>query len=424
MIFRRLLTTHVIAASAVLALVTGCGDSRSPEGRSDDGARGPITFAGGKDTTGRLRLILEKWNQKHPDEKVTLLELSESADEQRTTIVQNFLAGSSRFDVIKADVVWTAEFAARGWLEPLEENRFATDRILKGPVETAKYQGRLFAVPYTSNAGLLFYRSDLVAVPPTNWAELRKLCGTVAAKNNIPCYAGQYAQYEGLTVNVSEAINSAGGSFVEDGGRVVTVDSPQARAGLQFLADGFKQGWIPKEAITYKEEESRRAFQQGRLLFLRNWPYVYNLANTEGPDSRIAGKFKVAPLPGPNGPGSSTLGGYNLALSKFSRHKATAKDWMAFMQSEETQRQVLTDLSQAPVAASIYDDPELRRQRPYLATLKESILTAKKRPETANYSGITLVIQKNAYAVLQGGKSVDQAVTDMAAELKKAASRR
>jgi multiple sugar transport system substrate-binding protein len=421
---RSLFSANVIATCIALALTVSCKDSRDGQGKGDGEARGPITLAGGKDVTGKLHLLLDKWNQNHPNEKVALLELPESADEQRNSIVQNFQAKSSRYDVIKTDVVWTAEFAARGWVEPLEEGRFATDRILRTAADTAKYEGKLYAAPYTTNAGMLYYRSDLVRTPPATWAELVRLCNTVAKQNSLPCYAGQFAQYEGLTVNVSEAVNSAGGSFVEDGGKKVIVDSPQAREGLQFLVDGFAQGWIPKEAITYKEEESRRAFQQGRLLFLRNWSYVYNLANTDGPDSRIAGKFKAALLPGPKEAGSSTLGGFNLALSRFSAHKATAKDWMEFMQSEATQRFLLTDLSQSPVAASVYDDPQLQARIPYLATLKESILRARKRPQTANYNATTIAIQRHAYPALQGRKSVGQAITDMAEELKQAASRR
>lgn len=410
------------AAIALGTLLAGCGGS-TPDGSGAPG-RGPITYAAGKDATGKLQSIVDTWNDRHPDQKVTFVELPESADEQRMSLVQNFHARSARYDVVAADVVWTAEFAARRWLEPLEPERFATDRLLRAPVDTARYDGRLFAAPYTSNAGLLYYRTDLVSTPPATWAELRRVCETVAVRHRIPCYAGQYAPYEGLTVNVLEAINSAGGSVVRNAGRSVTVDSAEARVGLGFLVDGFRLGWIPREAITYKEEESRRAFQQGRLLFLRNWPYVYRLANTDGPDSRIAGRFAVAALPGPRGPGSATLGGYNLALSAFSRRKATAKDWMAFMQSDETQRRILLDLSKAPVVAALYDDPELRRRVPYLGTLKTSLVAAQKRPETPNYNAVTLVIQRQSYEALQGRKSVDQAITDMARELEQAAARR
>lgn len=413
--------TAAVSLAVLAVIVSGCSGSTPGENNAtSDSGRGPITFATGKDTTGQLQKLLDRWNTAHPSEKVTMVELSESADDQRNAMVQNFQAKSSRFDVVNADVVWTAEFAARGWIAPLD-GKIDTSALLPATVATATYNGKLYAAPYTSDGGMLYYRKDLVPTPPTTWDELKADCA-VATQNKMGCYAGQFAQYEGLTVNVSEAINSAGGDIVKNSGKDVTVDSAEARAGLQFLVDGFKQGYIPKEAITYQEEEGRRAFQQGHLLFLRNWPYVYNLAQAPGKDSVVQGKFAVAPLPGPNGPGSSTLGGHNLALSSFSKHQQSAIDWMTFMESTDIQRPLLTELSNAPVVASLYDDPQLQQQVPYLATLKQSILKAKTRPVTPVYNEVTLAVEKNAYEALQGNKSVDDALKDMAADIKRAAA--
>ncbi|HEY9389585.1 MAG TPA: ABC transporter substrate-binding protein [Mycobacteriales bacterium] len=413
--------TAAVSLAVLATIVSGCsGSTPGEDNAASDNGRGPITFATGKDTTGQLQKLLDQWNTAHPSEKVTMVELSESADDQRNAMVQNFQAKSSRFDVVNADVVWTAEFAARGWIAPLD-GKVDTSALLPATVATATYNGKLYAAPYASDGGMLYYRKDLVPTPPKTWDELKADCA-VAKQNNMGCYAGQFAQYEGLTVNVSEAINSAGGDIVKNSGKDVTVDSAEAKKGLQFLVDGFQQGYIPKEAITYQEEEGRRAFQQGHLLFLRNWPYVYNLAKAPGKDSVVQDKFAVAPLPGPNGPGSSTLGGHNLALSSFSKHQQSAIDWMKFMESTDIQRQLLTELSNAPVVASLYDDPQLQQQVPYLATLKASILNAKTRPVTPVYNEVTLAIEKNSYEALQGKKSVDDALKDMAADIKRAAA--
>ena len=413
--------TAAVSLAVLATIVSGCsGSTPGEDNTASDNGRGPITFATGKDTTGQLQKLLDQWNTAHPSEKVTMVELSESADDQRNAMVQNFQAKSSRFDVVNADVVWTAEFAARGWIAPLD-GKVDTSALLPATVATATYNGKLYAAPYASDGGMLYYRKDLVPTPPKTWDELKADCA-VAKQNNMGCYAGQFAQYEGLTVNVSEAINSAGGDIVKNSGKDVTVDSAEAKKGLQFLVDGFQQGYIPKEAITYQEEEGRRAFQQGHLLFLRNWPYVYNLAKAPGKDSVVQDKFAVAPLPGPNGPGSSTLGGHNLALSSFSKHQQSAIDWMKFMESTDIQRQLLTELSNAPVVASLYDDPQLQQQVPYLATLKASILNAKTRPVTPVYNEVTLAIEKNSYEALQGKKSVDDALKDMAADIKRAAA--
>ena len=146
---------------------------------------------------------------------------------------------------------------------------------------------------------MLYYRKDLVPTPPTTWDEMMGMC-SIAEENNMACYAGQFAKYEGLTVNASEAINSAGGSVLDDDGKP-NLTRRKRKAGLENLAKAYADGNIPKEAITYQEEQGRQAFQDGKLLFHRNWPYVYNLATTEG-SSKVKDKFGVAPLPGQGRP--------------------------------------------------------------------------------------------------------------------------
>ncbi|MPY81529.1 MAG: extracellular solute-binding protein, partial [Actinophytocola sp.] len=139
--------------------------------------------------------------------------------------------------------------------------------------------------------------------------------------------------------------------------------------------------------------------------------------------SKVAGKFDVAPLPGVSGPGSSTLGGHNLAISKFAKHKATALDFITFATSEASQRLALEVASTAGVYQAIYDDPELIKKWPYLPTLKESVLGAVPRPVVVNYGDDTLAIQENAYAAINGEKTVDEALADMQAALEKATKR-
>ena len=403
-----------LVASTLMA-AAGCAGS-TPGGGSGGDGRGPFTFVIGKDTSGHMQDIVDMWNKDHPKEKATLLELPESADAQRSAMVQNLQAKSDRFDVLYTDVIWTAEFAARDWIIQLDKSRYPLDKMLDGPVQTGLYQGKLYTLPWVSDGGLLYYRSDLVDEPPKTWSELISMCET-AKQNDMGCYSGQFAKYEGLTVNVSEAIHSAGGRILSKNGEKVVINSPQARKGMKFLVEGFEKGYIPDAAITYKEEESRRAFQSGKLLFLRNWPYVYGLAQEEG--SEVAGKFDVAPLPGPNGQGVSTLGGHNLAISAFSDAKKSARDFLKFMISKKVQRFALTKQSYAPVLASLYDEKKLVEQFPYLPTLKKSIATAKPRPVTPYYNGISLAIQKHTYRALQGDKSVDQAIKDLEKELQR-----
>jgi multiple sugar transport system substrate-binding protein len=424
-------TAFVAVASSFALLATACGsgdDGSSGGGGGSAGAlegRGPITFATGKDTSGFLPKQLEAWNSAHPNEKVELKELPESADAQRQQMVQNAQAQSDAFTVLNMDVVWTSEFAANQWITQIPEDKVPDlGKLIPATVQTAKYRDKLYGVPITSDGGLLYYRKDLltkagIADAPKTWDEMLAACLKVQAlpeAKGMSCYAGQFEKYEGLTVNFSEAINSAGGQVVGKDGKP-NINTPEAKAGLEELVNGFKTGAIPKAAITYKEEESRRAFQEGKLLFLRNWPYVYSLANKTDGSSKVVGKFAVAPLPGKSGPGVSSLGGHDYAINSFAKNKATAIDFINFMASEARQKANLQATSQAPTWQSLYDDPTLTKQFPYLAPLKASILGAQPRPQVVKYGDVTAAIQQTAYDALNGKVAPDKALSDLQTKL-------
>lgn len=388
---------------------TGGGGGSDADANMD--ARGPITFVQGKDNNNVIRPLIEKWNAAHTDEQVTFKEQTDQADQQHDDLVQHFQAKQSDYDVTDVDVVWTAEFAAKGWLQPLKDKMaIDTSAMLPATVQSATYKGTLYAAPRTSDGGILFYRKDLVPNPPKTWDEMMGMC-SIAKQNNIGCYAGQFSKYEGLTVNASEAINSAGGSVLNKDGKP-NLNTPEAKAGLENLAKAYADGNIPKEAITYKEEDSRQAFQSGKLLFLRNWPYVYSLMSTEG-SSAVKDKFGMTALPGKSGPGASSLGGHNTAISVYSKHKATALDFVKFLTSAESEKFYATQGSLAPVLGSLYTDQELVGKLPYLPVLKTSIENAVPRPVTPFYPAVTKAIQDNAYSAIKGEKTVETALSDM-----------
>jgi multiple sugar transport system substrate-binding protein len=315
------------------------------------------------------------------------------------------------------DVIWTAEFASNGWISPVSPRLVPLSQFLRPAVATATYDGRLWAVPFTSNAGLLYYRKDLVATPPRTWAQLERDAETIAPRHDMAGYAGQFAGYEGLTVNFAEAVQSAGGSILSPSGSRATLTSPQALSALSFLVSGFKQGWIPRAALGWDEEASRRAFEAGRLLFLRNWPYVYADAATPGSGNMVAGKFGVTTLPGPDGPGSSSLGGGNLAVSAFSQHPSTAMAFIRFLTSLPSERQVLIDTSLPPVWTRLYAEPALIRRFPYLPVLKQAILAARPRPEIASYNQLSLAISSAVHRALAQQVSVTQTLTSLNSQL-------
>jgi multiple sugar transport system substrate-binding protein len=325
---------------------------------------------------------------------------------------------------ISVDVVWTAEFAANGYVVALPPDQFPTDKMLKPTVDSATYFNKLYAYPTSSDGGMLYYRKDLLdkyqLQPPTTWDEMKAACEKIKAGENddkLNCYAGQYQKYEGLTVNFAEAVDSSGGSIIGPDGKP-TVNSPEAVKGLSFLVDAFKDGTIPKGAITWQEEQGRQAFQNGTLIFHRNWPYVYALAQKEDGSSKVAGKFAVAPLPGLTGPGTSSLGGHNFAIATNADNKGTVADWIKFMASAEAMKSNSLATGAAPTLTELYSDPELNKKYPYMEeTLKKSIETAKPRPIAVKYGDVTLAIQDAAYSALQGQTAPDAALNGLQTKL-------
>ncbi len=418
-----------VRSAAVVAAVIALGASglaacSSSGGGGGNSGTGPFTVVTGKDNSNVWPEIVKRWNAKYPKEKVTVKQQTDQADQQLQDLEQHFQAKDPNYDVVTVDVVWTAEFAAKGWVIPLTgNNKIDTTPLLPATVKAATYNGTLFAAPYASDGGLLFYRKDLVATAPKTWDEIIADCkgktSNTITGSKPGCYAGQFAKYEGLTVNAAEAINAAGGTIIKDDGKTPDVDTPEAAKGLSFLADGFKDGYIPKEAIGFQETQSLNAFIAGKLVFMRNWPYAVAVANGKG--SKVIGKFGIAPLPGPDGHGASSLGGHSLAVSKYSKHQASGVKFIKWMEEPAQQKWNLTQGTLAPVISSLYTDPELVKKFPYLPTLLASIKTAVPRPVTPFYPAVTEAIQANAYAALQG-TSVSTALKNMQAALKSATS--
>jgi multiple sugar transport system substrate-binding protein len=413
----------VAAAAAGLVLAAGCTDS-PPSGDpapSADGI-GPITFATGKDDAGFFTALIRPWNVAHPDQQVRLILLPETANGQLAQLTANLQAASPVYDVIDMDVVWTAQFASAGWIIPLDASMFPLAGFLRPAVDTAMYDAHLWAVPYYSNADLLYYRKDILAKagkqPPRTWAQLADLAKTVAPRYGLAGYAGQFAPYEGLTVNFAEAVQSAGGSILSPGGTTVTVDSPQAATGLEFLVNGLRAGWITKSSLGYAEESSAAEFESGKLLFLNNWPFIYSQASQPGPGNKVAGKFGVAPLPGLHGPGSSSLGGANLAVSAYSQHQRTALRFIQYLTSLPEEKQLLIDSGFPPVWTRLYSDPAMVRRFPYLPVVKRAILSARPRPSITGYGQASLAISSAVFQALNFRKTPVQALAEMAAELR------
>jgi len=412
-------TRRVLFAAAsvsALLLAAACGGGGSSGGGASGGAssgggadfskQGDIEYWSGKDTSGFVSKLISQFNAQHPNGKVTFHELSAKADEQRQQMIQNTQIKNPKMAVLSMDVVWSAEFAAKGYVEALPPDT-KTDGMLKAPVDAATYFGKLYGLPTSSDGGLLYYRKDLLAKynlkPPTTFDEMKAACDKIWAgegKGKLGCYAGQHDKYEGLTVNFAEAVNGAGGVIVGDDGKP-NVATPEATKGLSTLVDWFKTGYIPKAAITWQEEQGRTAFQHGELIFHRNWGYVAAHAQNDK-DSAVKGKFDSAPLPGISGPGVSSLGGHSFAVAKNADNKGTALDFLKYASSPDVQKAQLLKSTLTPVTEATYSDPDVLKAFPFFTTELKSVQGAKPRPKAVEYGDVTLAIQDAAYSALQG----------------------
>ena len=414
------------ALAAALASMAACSTSRG----NDDGpvtfeGTGPITWVQGKDNSGgKVQARIDEWNKANPGEKITLIELSADADQQRTALANAARINSNAYDVVALDNVWVSEFAANRWVVELPEDELKNDDILEPVWKTGVYKDKLFAVPYHTDAPVMFYRKDFlkqagVAVPKT-WDEVKTAIDKVRAlpgHENIGGFGGQFAKYEGLTCCTSEFIHTAGGGFYDADNQVI-VDSAESVTGLQWLIDGFSQGYIPKESLEWKEEDGRNAFEAGELLFYRQWPYQY--ANNK--ESLGTEKFDVAALPSIDGkPFVSTLGGHNCAITKGSKNKATALKFVKWWISEDSERYQLETQTLAPIYGSLYDDPELLKDFPYLPILKKSLENAKSRTQAVYYGDVTANIQDSIYPAIQqpGSRAAKDVIAGLSSSLKK-----
>jgi multiple sugar transport system substrate-binding protein len=406
----------MLAAGAASALA-GCTEPRDPPPRPRaaeplDGV-GPIVFAAPPDLSlgGQRRRAVERWSERHPGQRAEFVELPNQADLQRAELLTKLQAESRDYDVLGLDVVWTAEFARDGHILPLTSvaDALRVGQFLPAALESGRFEGELWAVPLHSNAGLLYFNTDLVPSPPRSWDELAAQAKSAVERHGVDGYVAQFARYEGLTVNFAEAVWGHGGALVE--GDRVTAASPAAVSALDRLARGVQEeGWIPKAALSYTEEESRERFQSGEAAFMRNWPYAYELL--EADDSPVKDKFQAVRLTG-----VSALGGLNLAISRHSQRRQTALDFIRFLTTDDAQTTTFEEGGYPAAVASVYDDRGVQYRQHYTAELLESIRTARSRPVSPYYGQVTRLIQDAAYSALRGIRSAADAMEQLAKDL-------
>ncbi|MGH3368603.1 MAG: ABC transporter substrate-binding protein [Nocardioidaceae bacterium] len=397
----RLRNRGLWAAAGTLSLVAVAACT---PGGGDEGGGGELTWAlGGSEAQpgGVHQKVAKLWSEENPDNPITIEVLPDEADQQREQQALELQAEGSNFDVLGVDVIWTGEYSENGWVESLEDVR---DQIepgsLPGAFESATWGGELWAAPYNSNAGFLYYRTDLVKEPPKTWQELCEMATTIGKKEGIGGFIGQGSRYEGFVVNWLEYYWSAGGELYNEDQSEVEFDTTLATQTTEFLAQAKESGCLAPGFNTAMEEEARNEFQSGKAVFMRNWPYAYGLIKDDKA-SPIRDKFDIAPLPTMTGQGTiSALGGFNNAVSAFSDNKEAAKEFVVWAATnEEVQKMLATEASVPPTLASIYDQ---LGDDPVMALLGEVLPEAKPRPPAPQWNEISVEMQRSLHPAYNG----------------------
>ncbi len=353
---------------------------------------------------------------------VELVQGPKSASDRLALFQQLLAAESADVDVYQVDVVWPGILGRH--LRALDPGAAHFPALIANNT----VDGALKAVPWFVDVGLLYYRADLLekhgrAVPET-WDELADTARAVAGAEGIAGFAFQGKAYEGLTCNAVEWIESFGGSLLSPAGAVV-LDQPPAVAAIAAAAS-----WIgtvaPEGVLSYGEEEARGLFQSGRAVFMRNWPYAWALVN--GPDSPVAGKVGVAPLPkgGAGGRHAAVLGGQGLAVSKYSRHPDLAADLVRWLTRPEEQARRARVAGYNPTIPALYEDPALLAAVPLLARLRPALDAAVARPSRVagpDYNQFSSIVWNAVHDALAGRASAEAALARAARRLERLARR-
>lgn len=368
------------------------------------------------------------WEEK-TGHRVDVVSTPNSSTERLSLYQQILSANSSDIDVMQIDVVWPGLLANH----LLDLREVLGDDAAAGHFETIVVNNtiddRLVAMPWFTDAGVLYYREDLLEKHghdvPTTWQALTETAREIQAaerdegNSRMQGFVFQGRAYEGLTVNALEWVASFGGGTVVDNDGEVTINNERAAQALDLAAS-----WVgdiaPEGVLNYTEEEARGVFQGGNAVFMRNWPYAWALAQSD--DSDVRGKVGVVQLPagGDEGQSAAGLGGWNLAVSRYSDNPELAADLVAFLTGEEEQKRRAIQASYNPTLDALYQDEEVLEAVPFFGTLYDTFTNAVARPSAPTgdaYGRVSNAFFSTTHDVLSGSKDGAQGVADLEGEL-------
>jgi multiple sugar transport system substrate-binding protein len=355
--------------------------------------------------------LLADFERAHPDVAVATEQLPNDSDTAHQYFLTALEAGAD-FDVFVVDVIWVQEFARAGWIADLSyaiPSEAIRNDFVSGAAEAVLLNDHVFAVPWYADVGLLYYRSDLVPRPPKTYSELERFAADARRKDpTLQGYVWQGRQYEGLVCNVYEVIWGHEGLT---GNEQLRINTGPARAALGYLHSLVQKHVSPDSVKSAAEEDSRRVFQSGRAVFMRNWPYAW--AEAQRPDSIVRGKIGVAPLPTLSGEkGHGALGGWQLAVNSRAapRNRAAAIKLIEYLTSPASNRALALAYGRNPPRRDLYQESEFAERAPAIVALYPMLESARPRPVTPYYNLLSDTLQSEFSAAIVGIRAPEKAL--------------
>lgn len=425
-----------LAGTALWGVESTWNTARSQQGPVE------LVFSFGPDDSGSLQTLIDNFNEQYKGRiQVSWQEMARETDTYFRQLESDFIARATDIDVIGGDIIWTAEFAEKGWIQDLSSrfyNAYDPGDFLDAAMNSAIYRYRVRAVPWFTAAGMLYYRKDLLEKsgfggPPKTWDELREMATKVKQDAGTKYgFVFQGAQYEGGVTNALEYIWGAGGrvltgnvsvagafGMVVVDPNVVVVDNENAARGLNIARSLIVDGVAPEAVTHFREQDAFQAFLAGDAVFMRNWPFVYGLIDNTELSSITQDQVAIAPIPvaSEKERSYSCLGGWNLMINAFSRNKDAAWEFIRYASAPEQQKRRAIEGSFLPTLKTLYQDEEVLQEVPVARLGMNAITNSRVRPISPYYSDMSPRIAQAFNQVLEGKLTGEKAVERLQREL-------
>ena len=384
-------------------------------------------FTGGQQRPDVMRKIADEYQKRNPNVKVEIEVGGATSEAQQQYLSTVLSAKDAVLDVILIDVIRPAQWAAQGWAEPLDgylgaDKAKILPTYLKAYADANQVGGKLIALPYFADAQFLYYRKDLLdkykRPVPKSWDEMMETAKVIMDGEKSPQLQGfstAGSPIEGTVCTYLVPLWGMGSDITKNG--KLNLDTPEARQPFQLYGRMKQAGVLPKNIAEIPTDRIRVDFQGGNVVFAQSWGYFWNRVENDA-DSKVKGKVGVTILPHDKGGKSATcIGGWQLAVSAFSKNKQEAVKFVRYLSSPEVSKMQAIMASHLPVFPDVYKDPEVLKANPWFANALPVVETAKSRPVSAQYPQVSDAIRSNMNAYLAGTKTTDTALSDMKSRL-------